>query len=184
MPVEIPTFLDKPVLAEFAQEYLDLLLSGDRQLASGRVLTQAHGGTPLRQIYLDVFEPVQREFGRLWQTNLISVGQEHHGCAATQMAMSQLYPLVFDGTRHSRTMVATCVSGELHEIGVRMLSDLFELDGWNTYYVGASMPAGAIVHALIEQQAQILAISVTIATHFPNVEALITKVRANAGPYA
>ncbi|MEO8056703.1 MAG: cobalamin-dependent protein [Burkholderiales bacterium] len=180
MPVEIPTFLDESAaLAEFAREYLDRLLSGDRQLASQLVLAKAHAGTPIRQIYLDVFQPVQRELGRLWQMNRISVGQEHYCSAATQMAMSQLYPLLFDGTRHAHTIVATCVSGDLHDIGVRMLSDLFELDGWNTYYVGASMPAGAIVQALVERQAQILAISVTIATHLPNVEALITDVRAN-----
>ena len=180
MPVEVPTFLDKSAaLAEFAREYIDLLLAGERQLASQLVLAKAHAGTPVSQIYLEVFQPVQRELGRLWQMNLISVGQEHYCSAATQMAMSQLYPLLFDGTKRALSMVATCVSGDLHEIGVRMLSDFFELDGWNTYYVGASMPAGAIVQALVERQAQILAISATIATHLPNVAALISDVRAN-----
>jgi hypothetical protein len=46
--------------------------------------------------------------------------------------------------------VAACVSGELHEIGVRMLCDLLEMEGWNTIYLGANVPtAGSTIRWLV-----------------------------------
>ena len=64
-----------------------------------------------------------REVGRLWQMNRLSVAQEHYVTAATQLIMSQLYPLVFRTARRDRRIVAACVGGELHELGVRMVAD-------------------------------------------------------------
>jgi methanogenic corrinoid protein MtbC1 len=181
MPLEIPSFLDSAApLADLARDYLGLLLRGDRQRASQRILAAAQSGTPVRLIYLEVFQRAQREVGLLWQTNEITVAQEHYCTAATQMIMSQLYPLIFTGEKSSGTLVATSVAGDLHEIGVRMVSDLFEMDGWNTYYLGASTPAPAIVQALVERRAQILAISATLAFHVAAVQSLVAQVRASA----
>jgi len=57
--------------------------------------------------------------------NEVSVAQEHYCTAATQLIMSQLYPHIFAGEKTERTLIATCVAGDLHEIGIRMVSDLF-----------------------------------------------------------
>ena len=48
-------------------------------------------------------------------------------------------------------MVATCIGGELHEIGIRMVADFFEMEGWDTYYLGANTPADAVVAELSAQ---------------------------------
>ena len=97
-------------------------------------------GTSVHDIYLHVFQRSQYEVGRLWQTNQISVGQEHLCTAATQLIMSQLYPLIFGTERKNRRIVAACVGGDLHEIGIRMVADFFEMDGWDTFYLGADVP--------------------------------------------
>ena len=39
----------------------------------------------------------------------------------------------------------SCIDKEFHEIGARMAADVFELNGWNTYFLGASMPTREIV---------------------------------------
>ena len=109
----------------------------------------------------------------------ISVAQEHYCTAATQLIMSQLYPHIFSVASTGGTLVATCVSGDLHEIGVRMVADFFEMEGWNTYYLGANTPTDEVVGALIERKADILAISATISGHLRAVSALINAVRAN-----
>ena len=76
-------------------------------------------------------------------------------------------------------MAACSVSGDMHEMGIRMLSDLFEIDGWDTYYMGANMPEASIVSALIEQNPQLLAISVTMPFHIIKVHSLIKKIRSS-----
>jgi methanogenic corrinoid protein MtbC1 len=179
VPATLPSFIngDQP-LSPLAREYLAALLAGERQVASRLVLGAVEGGTSVQDIYLQVFQPCQHEIGRLWQMNQISVAQEHYCTAATQLVMSQLYPYLFAGARTGHTLVATCIAGDLHEIGVRMVSDLFELDGWDTFYLGANTPVPSIIGAVREQQADVLAISATITPHLKVVEELIRQVRA------
>ena len=109
--------------------------------------------------------------------NQISVAQEHYCTAATQLIMSQLYPYIFSGERRSRTLVAACVAGDLHEIGARMVSDLLEMEGWNTIYLGANVPSSSIIPIIRQQEVNVLALSATMTFHVPVVERLITDIR-------
>lgn len=165
-------------LAALAQSYLDSLLRGDRQEASRLVLAAADQGVAVRDLYLKLFQPVMREVGRLWQANRITVAQEHYISAATQMVMAQLYPRIFSQAPNGSTLVATCVAGELHEIGMRMVADLFEMEGWNTFYLGANTPRMGVVQMLVQEKADMLAISATTASRIPAVRELIATVRA------
>jgi methanogenic corrinoid protein MtbC1 len=155
------------------------LMRTDRRSASHLILSAVSEGLSVKDVYLHVFQPVQREVGRLWQMNQISVAQEHYCTAATQMIMSQLYPRIFNGQRLDRKLVATCVSDELHELGVRMVADFFEMEGWDTYYLGANTPTPSIVQALDEHQADVLAVSATITFHVGQVRELVDHVRSS-----
>jgi len=178
-PSAPPLFVAESLpLGGLAKDYLDALLRGDRQTASQLILTAVARGVAVKDIYLHVFQRTQYEIGRLWQINRISVAQEHFCTAATQLIMSQLYPYIFRTERVGRRLVATCVGGELHEIGVRMVADFFEMAGWDTYYLGANMPAESVIQALEERRAHVLGISATITFHVGEVADLIAKVRA------
>jgi len=164
---------------ELAGQYLDALLRGERHVASQIILQAVEDGVSVKDIYLHVFQPTQREIGHLWQTNQVSVAQEHYCTAATQLIMSQLYPYIFNTDKIGRRLVATCASEELHEIGMRMVADFFEMAGWDTYYVGANTPASSILQTLRERQADVLGISSTMHYHVNMVKALIDQVRAS-----
>ncbi len=165
-------------LTELAQHYIDSLLKGDRNTALALVMNKVKTGTTVKEIYTNVFQPVQYEIGRLWQTNKISVAQEHFCTAATQLVMSQLYPYMFTGERKNRKMVMTCVPGELHEMGARMVTDFFEMNGWDTYYLGANMPTESVVKYIIELQPQCIAISATMTYHVSAVADMIHKIKS------
>jgi methanogenic corrinoid protein MtbC1 len=163
-----------------ATEFLKLLLSGERHVASRLILDAVDSGVPVKDIYLHVFQSSQRELGRLWQLNQISVAQEHYSTAATQLIMAQLYPGIFRTEKNGRKIIATSIGGELHEIGVRIIADFFEMEGWDTYYLGANSPTAAIVQAIADRRADILAVSATMTFHIRAVENLIATVRASA----
>ena len=176
MPEEVPSFIAKgnplPV------QYLQALLRGESQAANKLIMDAIEGGMPVQDIYLEVFERTQHEIGRLWQVNEISVAQEHYCTAATQQIMARLYPHIFREEKTRGTLVATCVSGDLHEVGARMVCDFFELDGWDTHYLGANVPAATVVQSLVECRATMLAISATITSHVRAVAVLIALVRS------
>jgi methanogenic corrinoid protein MtbC1 len=59
-----------------------------------------------------------------------------------------------------------------------MVVDFLELEGWDTYYLGADTPAESILQAVQERQAHVLAISATISLHVSKVAELIEHIRS------
>jgi PAS domain S-box-containing protein len=175
LPNDVSSFISEST--SLAAQYLHALLRGDRRFASKLILASVQQGTSVRDIYLQVFERTQHEIGRLWQVNQISVAQEHYCTAATQQIMSQLYPYIFGADKTRGTLVAACITGDLHEIGARMLCDFFEIDGWRTHYLGADVPARDVIQTVVQYKADVLAISATITYHVGAVEALVAAVR-------
>ena len=181
MPASSESLLsDRQPHTELARKYLDLLLSGDRRSAAEMIHAAVRDGVSVHDIYLYVFQRSQHEIGRLWQMNEITVAEEHYCTAATQLIMSQLYPMIFTTPRIGRRLVAACVGGDLHEIGVRMVADFFEMAGWDTYYLGANVPLDGIIDAVTERRANVLAISATMSYHVSAVAEVIRAVRQNS----
>ncbi len=177
---ELPSFLDaQHSLYKQSKQYLDFLLANQRMEASRLILDLVQQGTPIKDIYMEIFQPVQYELGRLWQMGAISVAQEHYCTASTQLIMSQLYPHIFQPHKNKGVFVGACISGELHEIGIRMLCDLLELEGWDTYYLGANVPAESIIDTIADKKAQVLGLSVTMTYHMQKAEQQIRAIRQN-----
>jgi methylmalonyl-CoA mutase cobalamin-binding domain/chain len=167
--------------ADLAHRYLELLLAGDRQAASALILDAVQKDVSVRDIYLHVFQRTQYEIGRRWQMNEMTVAEEHFCTAVTQLIMSQLYPRIFPTPRIGRRLVAACIGGDLHEIGVRMVADFFEMAGWDTYYLGANTPLDGIVRTVVERRADVLALSATMTYHVPAVAEVIRDIRERTG---
>ncbi|MGM0411662.1 MAG: cobalamin B12-binding domain-containing protein, partial [Bacillota bacterium] len=169
---------DNP-LYSLATKYLNILLDGNRRKASELILKAVEEGAEIKDIYLNVFQPVQREIGRLWQLNKVSIAKEHYFTSVTQLIMSQLYKYILNSEKKNKTSITTCVGDELHELGIRMIADLLEMEGWNTIHLGANIPIKDIVDEIEKNEADILAISVTMVANLKKAEKLINEVKAN-----
>lgn len=162
--------------------YLEAVLDADRHRAFEVIDRARAEGLDLGSIYLEVFQPTLREIGRLWQENVITVADEHLATAITQTAMARLYGQTFvwdQGT--GRTLVAACADLERHEVGLRMLCDLLELEGWDTVYLGASVPVEALVAMVERRRPGALALSASITPHLPRLRTMIQAVREAMG---
>ncbi len=166
-------------LSDLAEQYLRLLLTGRRHDAALLIDDEMRRGATIRDLYLTVFQPTQRRIGQLWQRNEVTVAQEHYCTAATQLIIARLYPLVFNSPRNGLRMLAACTSGELHELGIRMVADFFELDGWDTYYVGANTPPLAVVQAAQQHQPHLIALSATMTFHITRLRSIIKALRSD-----
>jgi methanogenic corrinoid protein MtbC1 len=182
-----------------ARDYLAALLRGERHTAgaggrsSGQteesssyanrlILGAVESGTSIKDIYLLVFQRAQYELGRLWHSNRIGVGQEHYCTSCTQLIMSQLFPRILSAERNGRRVVVTCVSGELHQLGARMLADFLEMAGWDTFFLGADTPISGTLQQVAERAPHVLAISASMPFHVQAVADLIAATRAAGSP--
>ncbi|HEV7278826.1 MAG TPA: ATP-binding protein [Pirellulaceae bacterium] len=166
-------------LADVAMDYLSALLKSDRHRAIRSALNAVDQGASLESVYLNVFQRTQREVGRLWQLRQITVAQEHFCTAATQLAIAQLYPRILERSSNGRKLVAAAPAGEFHEVGLRIVTDLFEAQGWDTMYLGANVPAESVAAAIDSYRPQLLLLSVTMAYQLNAAERLIDLVRSS-----
>jgi methanogenic corrinoid protein MtbC1 len=162
-----------------SNDFLAALRSGDRRTANAIIDRVIDRGEALQDIYLEIVQPAMREVGRLWQLNEMSVAEEHLATAITQAAMGRAFERVYQW-RDTRTpsLVAACVDDERHQMGLRMLCDLLELEGWDTSYLGASVPVESLVSMVEKRKPDVVALSATIAPHLPRVRAAIAAIRA------
>jgi len=163
---------------QLAARYLQILLRKDADTAIVLLLNAVEGGLPLKEVYLQVLQPAQYELGRLWQIGQISIAEEHFCTAATQQVMSRLYPQLFSTPKNGKVLVAACGKNELHEVGLRMVADLFELDGWDTHFFSATTPREQILQTVGDTRADLLALSATLTANVPDISQLITEIRA------
>ena len=164
-------------LGRLADDYNQALLKGDRKSAGIMVLKAVENGVSVKDLYINVFQVSQYEVGRLWLDNKISVAKEHFCSAATQQIMSQLYPYIFTTERIGKTLVAANVGRELHEIGIRMVADFFEMEGWDTYYMGANTPASSIIQAIKENDARVVGLSISMPYHISTLRDTAMRIR-------
>jgi len=170
---------DNQPLADEARRYLSFLLDGKRAEAVSLIDDVYKNGASVSEIYEFIFQATQYEVGALWHRNEITVAHEHYCTAATQLIMSRFYPDIFSSKKNGLKLVACSVASELHELGIRMVSDFFEMDGWDTYYMGANMPEMQIIDQVKEHQADLIAISVSLPIHVGKAESLIDEIRSD-----
>ena len=139
---------DDNYLSEEAEQYLLFLTNMEREKAVEYILDLVEKGISIEDVYLKIFQNVQYEIGRLWQLNEISIAQEHYATSITQLIMSQLYPKIFTSYKKGKKSLTTCIGDELHELGIRMVADLLELNGWDTIHLGSNTPAAEILNML------------------------------------
>lgn len=178
LPESPPDFISvETSLGRLTQDYLNYLLQGNRREAVQLIDQALAAGVPLKQIYLDVFQRSQREIGRLWQMNRITVAQEHFCTAATMTIMNQFYRSILEVPKTGLRAAALCVAGDLHEIGVRIVADFFDLAGWDCDYYGANTPGKDLLATLEQHPPDIIALSATMTYHVTAVGDLIEKLR-------
>ncbi len=174
-----------PAAEEVTREYLEAVLAGDRRRAFA-VLDRARGaGLGHREMYLAVFQPALREVGRLWEENRISVADEHLATAITQAAMARLYDDLFTlSRRRGPLLIAACADSERHELGLRMICDLLELEGWDTVFLGATTPIDSLVEMVEARRPAVVALSASITPHLGRVREAIRALRERLGDRA
>jgi methanogenic corrinoid protein MtbC1 len=162
--------------------YLDAIREGDRRRAFQVIDEARSSGLELSTIYVGVFQPALREIGRLWQQNAITVADEHLATAITQAAMARAYQSAFSWrSALGRTLIAACVDTERHEVGLRMLCDLLDLEGWHTTYLGASVPVESLVTMVQRRRPDVVALSAALTPHVPRVRSMVDAIIGTLG---
>ena len=94
--------------------------------------------------------------------------------------MSSISRLASPSEPNGKTVIAASVAGNVHDIAVRALSDLFEVAGWRSVCLGADVPPSEVADAAGYFEADLVVLSAALSTQLETVEKSIQAVREHS----
>ncbi len=163
---------------ELYQRYLGSLLAGDRRLSRESFEVWLNSDPDLRSLYENLVRRSLYEVGELWETGRISVAVEHLATAITESLLNLTYPRLFERPRLDKSAIVSCVANEYHQIGGKMVADVFELNSWRGYFLGANAPLRDLMSLVEEKRPDVVALSVAVAFNLDALLDVALKLRS------
>ncbi len=172
----------KPAVTESTySRFLELLLSGDRAYCYDILEGLLNAGVPIVDLFENLLRRALYRVGELWEANRIPVIAEHMATSIVESLMNLLYPHVFGGKPVNKTAIIACVQNEFHQVGGRMVADIFEFHGWSSYFLGSNISPNNILPLIQEKRPDVLGFSVGVYSNYVQLLTVLEMVR-NAFP--
>jgi methanogenic corrinoid protein MtbC1 len=165
-------------LADMRDQYLQQQLRGDRRAALQFIETALREGASVNEVRCRIVQAAQREIGRLWLEDQITIAQEHMATAISQLALAHLFQRDEFRERVNRKVLVACVPGEHHEFPARLLADALEVAGYDVRFLGADVPLDSLQHSIETERPDVVALSMTMLFHLPALRETVSAVRA------
>lgn len=145
--------------------------------------TQAHETIDLAfsmYHYDDVFHhilvPVLIQMGEQWESGDIVAAQEHFSSQLIMQRFTQFFRILPVLDRLPRVL-AFCPEGELHHIGLMLLSLFMRKKGMDVIYIGPNTPLTGLTSILKTKNISVVTISVTNPSYIEKLEKWIEACR-------
>ena len=163
---------------DIKKDFSTALLAGEKARCSQliRELSQQHQ-TKLESIYEHLLKPSLYTVGDLWEQNKITVATEHLASSIVDSILTELYMQITPSKTNGKRAVLSGVPGEMHQIGVKMVNDVLEKHGWETFFLGANLPTKDLVNFAKGVKPHLFALSMSLYFNLPAFMQLLTELR-------
>ncbi|MDF2675942.1 MAG: cobalamin B12-binding domain protein [Bacillota bacterium] len=128
----------------------------------------------LRPALYSIDDCVDKDNGCIWK--------EHVKTSIIKTVIESIYPFVIKLKKHVEPLnikvIFVCPEKEYHEIGLRMMSDFFNLNGYDTIFIGTNSPRDQIITAILFSNPKYIAISVTDYYLLFEAQKMIQKIKS------
>ncbi|WP_372746779.1 B12-binding domain-containing protein [Lutibacter sp.] len=162
---------------EIQDDFFKHLLLGNKKQCSIIVNSLLNNNISIKTIYEYLLKTSMYKIGELWEYNKISVATEHLASAIVEAILNENYLTIISKKQLNKNVLLSCVEKEYHQIGIKMISDIFEMNGWSSYFLGSNTPTKDILLFSKTISVDIIAISLSIYSHLPELLKLIEKFR-------
>ena len=167
----------KMVNKEEYKRVLEYLLNGDKDKARSLIINIYNSGVEIEFIYFNILEKVLKEIGRLWEIGKIDVWNEHYVSENILDIMREIKSIQDKKKYNNISLISLTAGAEEHNIGIKMISDLLEIEGYNVTYLGSNIPTNSIINAIRSKKPRVIAISVTISHNIEAAKNIIKAIR-------
>ena len=177
-PSKLETTLDPRFPNDrLALHYVQSVAAGNIKPGMQMIIDATTQGLSVQDAYLNVLLPAQREVGRLWHLNELSISEEHVVSYTTQRLMAILSTQAQQKPDNGYTAIAGTVAGNVHDLGIRAIAYLLEFEGWRTIYLGSDVPREELPKTLETYRADVVLLSLALTSQIPALTRAITEIR-------
>lgn len=168
---------DMSIITLVYKEYLEALLKGDRKKCLHIADNLVQEGIHPMVIYEELFKVSLYEVGKLWEINAISVSTEYLATIITESIMNIILPEFVHCKKSKGMAVVACIENEEHQVGGKMVADVFENHGWDTKYLGANTSTKELVEFCETFHPEVICLSLTIYFNLPFLQKELKEIR-------
>lgn len=161
-----------------SNHFLARAVSGDAAGAAQVVLLADDLGMPLHVMFEEVLAPALVAVGDQWETDALSVGQEHEISHLARELIANLTLRHWNDEPGSPVILAATISGELHELGLRMVVALLRQRAAHVHYLGADVSSDILMDAIHNRRPDVILLSVSIEDHLPMLHETLAAIAA------
>ena len=161
------------------ETYLNALLGGKRSECREMVQQLLDAGIELKILYSNLFQRSMYRVGELWENNRITVANEHLATSITESLLNLAYPTVFSTERIGKKAVISCSANEFHQVGGKMVADIFELNGWDGHFLGANTPPDEVAKFIQDTKPDLVGLSLSILSNIDQLKRSIEAVKTD-----
>lgn len=165
------------ITAEDRQAHLEALLEGNRVACVALTQALLDAGAGVQEIYDDLYRPALYEIGAMWAHNQVSVAIEHMATSITEGLMNHLYAELVKPAAKGRSVVLACVEGETHQVGIRMVADIFDLHGWEAHLLNPGTATSDVIEYIEGTEPAMIALSLTLPFNLPSLLDMVAAIR-------
>lgn len=163
---------------------VEALLEGDARSARALVSEALVEAGSLAEVADTLILPAMYRIGRRWETGEITPADEHLATATLETVLAHHAGRRPGSQADLGRAVLACVEGCRHSLAPRLLSDVLEQAGWQVRYLGADVPASALVNHVKRWGPEVLFLSLSMPSHIAATHRTIEAVRSELGPQA
>lgn len=149
---------------EGARALADVLAAGLEHRAMEHVLGLLDAGRSVEEVVLEHLSPALAMVGRCWEADEWGVGESHAAATSAETVLAFLSARVEGRGDRGRVAVA-CAEDERHLLPARAVALVLRLKGWDTAFVGPSLPPDHLERYLGEDRPHALVLSCTVPMH-------------------
>lgn len=127
-------------------------------------------------LLVQVISPLAHTVGEHWRSGKLSAAHEHFLTATVKSFLGHLSSQFSVRADAPRLVVGT-PAGQLHELGAVIARDAAANVGWQTTYLGASLPAAEIAGAVTQNGALAVALSIVYPDDDPKLAGELRDLR-------
>ncbi|KGX92851.1 hypothetical protein N781_13220 [Pontibacillus halophilus JSM 076056 = DSM 19796] len=162
----------------YDERLAELLLLGDE---SGVLdyLKDEYGPLDRHSLYNKLLTPAMYEVGKRWESNQISVADEHLATAICDFVLSyydnhlETNPLAIE----RKKALLFGIEGEQHYLGLKMVASVFRDQGWSVRNLGADLPLEHALHQIKTYKPAVIGLSAALSYRLPKLKEAVAVLR-------